>query len=207
MIFDDFFYPGNPKRRQEIANLRGEIIAIFNNYKTTWNNNANLLNGIFAQVQNPAYAGMTLRTLEKNIESDTVGDCINEINDVISDSKTKLDKLVEDIGLSELLPVDWKEKGCTIDQIGEENVQKIGKIVSGLTCIAASAFVGYYVFTGVTVAVTLITAITGAAAGLLTMCGDRSGGRTSKRCSLYNHRYDCQRNYQSHQAQGTEQGN
>ena len=169
MIFDDLFYPGNPGRRQEVANLRGEIIAIFRNYKTAWNDNANLLNGIFAQVQNPTYAGMTLLTLQKNIESDTVGDCINEINDVISDTKTKLDKLVEDIGLSELLPTDWKDKGCTIDQIGAENVRKIGQIVSGLASSAAAAFVGYYIFTGVTVVRSLITAITGTATSLLAM--------------------------------------
>ena len=171
MIFDDLFYPGNPGRRQEVANLRGEIIAIFKNYKTAWNDNAALLNGIFAQVQNPTYAGMTLLTLQKNIESDTVGDCINEINDVISDTNTKLDKLVEDIGLSQLLPADWKEKGCTIDQIGAENVRKIGQIASGLTSSAAAAFIGYYVFTGVTVAVSLITAVTGVTTGLLSMCG------------------------------------
>ena len=176
MIFDDLFYPGNPGRRQEVANLRGEIIAIFRNYKTAWNDNANLLNGIFAQVQNPTYAGMTLLTLQKNIESDTVGDCINEINDVISDTKTKLDKLVEDIGLSELLPTDWKDKGCTIDQIGAENVRKIGQIVSGLASSAAAAFVGYYIFTGVTVVRSLITVITGTANSLLAMYSGASAG-------------------------------
>lgn len=170
MIFDDLFYPGNPGRRQEVANLRGEIIAIFKNYKVAWNDNANLLNNIFSQVKNPTYAGLTLLTLQRDIESDTVGDCINEINSVISDTKTKLDKLVKDIGLSELLPADWKDKGCTIDQIGAENVRKIGQIVSGLASSAAAAFVGYYVFTGVTVAVGLISAITGAATGLLAMC-------------------------------------
>ena len=98
-----------------------------------------------------------------------MGDCINEINDVISDTKTKLDKLVEDIGLSELLPTDWKDKGCTIDQIGAENVRKIGQIVSGLASSAAAAFVGYYIFTGVTVVRSLITAITGTATSLLAM--------------------------------------
>lgn len=176
MIFDDLFYPGNPGRRQEVANLRGEIIAIFRNYKTAWNDNANLLNGIFAQVQNPTYTGLTLLTLQKNIESDSVGDCVKEINDVLSDSKTKLDKLVKDIGLSELLPTDWKDKGCTIDQIGAENVRKIGQIVSGLSSTAAAAFVGYYVFTGVTVAVGLISAVTGAATGLLAMCSGALAG-------------------------------
>lgn len=93
MIFDDLFYPGDPERRQEVANLKGEIITIFKDYKAAWNDNANLLNGIFAQGQNPEYAGLTILTLEKDIESDTVGECINEINDAISDAKIKLDKL------------------------------------------------------------------------------------------------------------------
>jgi hypothetical protein len=171
MIFDDLFYPGNPKRRQEVANLRGEIIVIFENYKAAWNDNADLLNGIFAQVKDSKYAGLTLLTLKKNIESDAVGDCINEINAVISDTKNKLDKLVEDIGLSKLLPADWKEKGCTIDQIGAENVRKIGQIVSGLASSAAAAFVGYYVFTGVTVAIGLVQAVAGVVSGMLSMCG------------------------------------
>ena len=47
MIFDDVFYPGNPRRRQEVANLRGEIIALFNGYQAAWNKNADLLNDIF----------------------------------------------------------------------------------------------------------------------------------------------------------------
>lgn len=169
MIFDDLFYPGNPKRRQEVANLRGEIIAIFNNYKAAWNDTAKLLNDIFSQVKNPAYANLTFCTLKNSIDNNTVGDCINEINDVISDTKDKLNKLVEDIGLDKDLPTDWKEKGCTIDQIGSENIQKIGRIVSGLACSAAAAFVGYYVFTGVTVAVMLVSVISEAVTGLMTM--------------------------------------
>lgn len=169
MIFDDLFYPGNPKRRQEVANLRGEIIAIFKNYTTAWNNTAELLNNTFAQVKNPSYAGLTFRKLKNNIDFNSVGDCINEINDVISDTKDKLNKLVKDIGLDEVLPTDWKEKGCSIDQIGAENIQKIGRIVSGLACSAAAAFVGYYVFTGVTVAVMLASVISEAVTGLMTM--------------------------------------
>jgi hypothetical protein len=175
MIFDDLFYPGNPGRRQEVANLRGEIIATFDKYKIAWNDNATLLNGIFANVTNPKFKGLTLLTLQKNISADSLGDCINEINDVISDTKTKLDKLVKDIGMDTLLPADWKEKGCTVDQIGAENVHKIGRIISGVVDSAAAAFVGYYAFTGVTVAVGLIATITGAATGLLAMCGGALG--------------------------------
>lgn len=176
MIFDDLFYPGNPGRRQEVANLRGEIIAIIKNYKGAWNENAELLNKIFKEVKNPTYAGITFLKLQKNIESDTIGDCIKEINDVLTDSKTKLDKLVTDIGLSQILPEDWKENGCNIEQIGTDNILKIGRIVSGLESSAAAAFVGYYVFNGVTVAVSLLAAITGTVTSTLALCGGALAG-------------------------------
>lgn len=171
MIFDDIFYPGNPRRRQEVANLKGEVIAIFKNYKIAWNNNAMLLNDIFAHVQNPVFAGMTIMTLEKNIESDTVGDCIDEINKVILNTKDKLNKLVDDIGLSKFLPADWKEKGCSLDQITKENIQKIGKALSGVISTTAAGFVGYYVFSGVCVISGLITVITNTAINLSAILG------------------------------------
>lgn len=160
MIFDDLFYPGNPKRRQEVVNLRAEIVKRFEDYKSAWNTNANLLTKIFATAQNPGYAGMTILTLSKDIHQNTVGDCIQEINDVLADTTTKLDKLVTDIGLDKLLPADWKEKGATLGSIGTDKIKKIGQTISGVLSTAASAFVSYYVFTGVTVALTLIQAFT-----------------------------------------------
>lgn len=161
MIFDDLFYPDNPKRRQEVANLRAEIAKQFEDYKSAWNSNADLLTGIFANVQNPSYAGMKILKLSKDIHKDTVGDCIDEINSVLKDTTTKLDKLVTDIGLDKLLPADWKEKGVKLDDIGTDTIKKIGQIISGVLSTAASAFVGYYVFTGVTVAMSLIHMFTG----------------------------------------------
>lgn len=163
MIFDDLFYPGNPQRRQQVANLRAEIVTRFDGYKTAWNDNAELLTGIFATVTNPNYAGMKISKLSKDIHQDTVGDCINEINTVLTDTTKKLDKLVEDIGLNEVLPPNWKETGVTLDSIGADTIKTIGQTVSGVLSAAASAFVGYYVFTGVTLAMTLARIAAGTA--------------------------------------------
>ena len=176
MIFDDLFYPGNPKRRQEVANLRAEIAAQFEGYKTAWNANADLLTGIFATVKNPDYAGMKILTLSKDIHKDAVGDCLKEINNVLTDTTAKLDKLVADIGLGDLLPADWKEKGVKLDSIGTDTIKKIGQAISGVLCTAASAFVGYYVFAGVTVAMSLIRVAAGAAVTIGTVAGGMLAG-------------------------------
>lgn len=176
MIFDDLFYPGNPKRRQQVANLRAEIVTKFDGYKTAWNDNAELLTGIFATVTNPKYAGMKILTLSKDIHQDTVGDCIKEINTVLTDTTTKLDKLVADIGLNDLLPTDWKDKGVKLDSIGADTIKKIGQAVSGILSTAASAFVGYYVFTGITVAMTLVRIAAGAAVTIGTFVGGALAG-------------------------------
>lgn len=176
MIFDDLFYPGNPQRRQKVANLRAEIVTKFEGYKTAWNANAELLTGIFATVTNPKYAGMKILTLSKDIHQDTVGDCIDEINTVLTDTTEKLDKLVEDIGLSSLLPDDWKKKGVKMDSIGADTIKKIGQVVSGVLSTAVSAFVGYYVFTGVTVAITLARIAAGAAVTIGAFAGGALAG-------------------------------
>lgn len=37
MVFEDVFYPGNPQRRRQVYELRGEIISIVRRYKAEWN--------------------------------------------------------------------------------------------------------------------------------------------------------------------------
>lgn len=171
MIFDDLFYPDNPKRRQEVADLKAEIKLVFNQFKIAWNTNADLLNSIFADLQNTKYAGMTISTLKRNIETDKVGDCIDEINKVASDTKDKLDKLVDDINLSDLLPNDWKENGVKLDSLGADKMRKIGQIISGVLDSAAAAFVGYYVFAGVRIAMAIIEIVTMASVGIGAIAG------------------------------------
>lgn len=171
MIFDDLFYPDNPKRRQQVANLRGEITITFKNFTSSWNDNANMLNGIFSKVSNPTYAKMKIKLISKNIEKNTINECLEEIKTVLEDSKTKMEKLVSDLGLSELLPDDWKEKGIKVSSIGEAKIAKIGRIISGIASTAAAAFIGYYIFQGVTTAIIIISAVTSTALSIAGIVG------------------------------------
>lgn len=138
MIFNKLLYPGNGIRRQEISNLREEIITAFQEYTIAWNANADRINDIVGRVKNPAYARLTLLPLGKNIRSNAVGDCVHEINTVISDAAPKLDKLVEDSSKSRLLSVDWQGKNRTIDRIEKGRLQKVGKIISNLLTVIAA---------------------------------------------------------------------
>lgn len=177
MIFDDLFYPGNPEKRQKVSNLRGEIIISFKNFKNAWNENAEMLNKIFVeQPQGSKYSTISLKKIEKDIEKDEIKACTDEINDVVSDTKKILDKLVKDIGLEEILPTDWMKKGITIKDIGNEKAKKIGQAISGTISTALAAYVGYYVFQGVTVAVALVSAIAGITTSLLAIAGGAIAG-------------------------------
>lgn len=173
MIFDDVFYPENPRKRQEVANLRGEITTLFRQYKNTWNENADLLNAAFQQAAKPGtpFYGVTLRKLEKNINADPVGACIEEINAVISDSDSKMKKLMDDIGVTELLPNDWKEKGAKLEDLGELTLLKVCKIISTVATAAAAAYLGFYIFQGISITIALISAIGGVAASVMAFMG------------------------------------
>lgn len=168
MIFDDIFYPENPRRRQEVANLRGEIITIISGYKNAWNENVALLNEAFQEAAKPGtpFYGLKLTSLKKDINSDPIGQCIDEINNTISETNAKLNKLMVDIGLDKLLPNDWKEKGAKVSDLGKLTVLNVCKAIETVAAASAAAFLGYYIFAGISVVFGLIGAITGVAASI-----------------------------------------
>lgn len=166
MFFDDLFYPGNPKKRAEVAQLRYDITQSFIQYKNSWNDNANLLNRAFLESKDVKYSKIQLPVLKKDINVDTSGDCINEINNAIKDTNVKLNKLIKDIGLEELLPTDWAEKGIDINTIGESKLLEMGKILSAALSIGIAGYIGYYTITGITVATALVSMAAGVATGL-----------------------------------------
>ncbi len=177
MIFDDLFYPGNPKRRQEVANLRAEIMYIYNDYKLAWNKTADLLNGAFAQAgaKGSPFYGVRISLLKRSIESDEVGACIHELNTVVDETRGKLDKLVKDIGLEGDLPENWKEAGVSLEKLGTLKALKIGKALGmALTTavsIAAAVAVGVYIFRGIGVIIGIAAAIGGVVSTLGLLLG------------------------------------
>ena len=114
MIFDDVFYPGNPKKRVEIAETKAEVTVIFKNYKENWNKLVLALNAAFREVDDPQYSEIQFITLSKDIEKDSVGDCVSEITNAASDAKDQLAKLVADAELDKFLPGDWQKSGIKI---------------------------------------------------------------------------------------------
>ncbi len=178
MIFDDLFYPDNPKRRQEVANLRGEITTLFKQYTSAWNENANLLNDAFRQAAKPdtPFYGMTLPTLQKNIDKDPIGECIDEINKTITETDTKLKKLMEDIGITELLPDDWKDKGAKLEDLGELTLLNVCKAIETVAAASAAAYLGFYIFQGISISIALINAICGVASSIGAFLGGAAIG-------------------------------
>lgn len=156
MIFDDKFYPGNPARRRKVEDLRADMRSSFRQYKNVWNEFADLLNGAFSKSKEEKFSKIRVGKLVKDIEKDTIGACVNEINDVVGNAHDTLVKLVGDIGLSALLPKDWEKKGVKVDDI-DYNAW-IAKGVFGGVSALLGGFMAYYVITGVTVAATIVAA-------------------------------------------------
>lgn len=178
MIFDDLFYPDNPKKRQEVANLRGEITTMFRQYVSAWNENANLLNDAFRQAAKPdtPFYGMTLPTLQKSIDKDPIRECIDEINAAIKDTDVKLKKLMDDIGITELLPNDWKDKGAKLEDLGELTLLKVCKAIETVAAASAAAYLSFYIFQGISITIALISAIGGVAASIGAFLGGVAAG-------------------------------
>lgn len=169
MIFDDIFYPGNPGRRKTVENLRAEIRIKFQNYRETWNKFADVLNDAFAKSKEKEFSSIKIDKLEKDIEKDTIGDCVNEINQVLEKTQKVLNKVVNDIGLADLLPEDWEEKGVKLDNINYNSWIAKG-IFAGIS-ISLGAFITYYVTSGVVLILTITSVVAGATLGLGTILG------------------------------------
>lgn len=176
MLFDDIFYPDNPRRRDEVAKIRAEIVLLFDNYKFAWNDCAALLNSIFetGAAQTP-YESLEIPYLERSIEQDTVKDCLDEMRDALDRLDEKLHKLVEDIGISQLIP-NWNDKDFEIANIGEDIILEVGKKLSFALGGTASVIVGAYVFGQVSFAITWRGFLTGALSALTSTLGGLLGG-------------------------------
>ena len=176
MLFDDLFYPDNVKRRQEVANLRGEITITFRNYKSAWNDTAKILNTAFSNAKEICYSEIRIPLLQKNIEVDTIGDCIQEIQTTAEKTKDVLDKFVKDIGIDKFLPGDWERNGCIVEQLSKDEIKRIGDILSSILGGGASLFVGYYIFRGVATISAILAGITRTAVSIGALVGGAFAG-------------------------------
>lgn len=172
MIFEDIFYPDNPQRRLEVMNLQADARMSFQGYKDAWNHFVNILNPCFDElkgfqglndtgINHEDFSTYKLESLSYNIETDNVGLCINQINNALQDAKSKLDKFVKDIGLTESLPN--LQKGFNEDSLLE--IERT--IMMLIPSVTLSAFATYYAFYGVRIMIAIVNLAGAAISGAL----------------------------------------
>ncbi|MFB1034052.1 MAG: hypothetical protein QMC38_01755 [Sinobacterium sp.] len=103
MLFDDIFYPGNPNRRDQIRILSLDINRSIINYQTAWNKLASEANPIFASVKD---LSIFFETLTFDVDKDTVGECLRQINKVTKQASKQAKAIIESIDVG-TLPEDW----------------------------------------------------------------------------------------------------
>lgn len=176
MIFDDVFYPGNPERRREVSRLRAEIIDIFQSYKNAWNEQAELLMEIFREgAPNTPYENMKIILLKRDIREDTVSDCLSEMKAALEDTDKKIKKIVDDIGISGLIP-DWRSEDFKVENLDKNVILTVGKALSATLGATAAGFVGYCVFVNISFAITWSGFLAGAVSSVAATLGGVLGG-------------------------------
>lgn len=176
MLFDDVFYPDNPKRRQEALSLRIEITNAFLDYKEQWNKWASLLNAAFSSCAEEPYKSFRITTLSKDITKDTIKDCLDEITNAAETTNPTMEKLVEAMGITQFLPPDWDKEGIKVADLDRSIWTQIGKYISLTGSTVLAGFAGFYIFRGVAVVTMLISAVTGTSSALSTLCAGALGG-------------------------------
>lgn len=168
MLFDDYFYPGNPKRRQEVSDLRGQIRADFMLFKNSWNDCAALLNPIL--IKN--HPDLQLTTITCDIDCDDIKHCVEMFNNAITDAKPKFEKLLADIGLTDGVP------GLSKDSIGfdPEAFHKINNFITGAVDATVAAFATWYVYTSIQIFTFVLNNIGIAVTRMVSMLAGAMGG-------------------------------
>ena len=176
MIFDDVFYPGNPERRREVSRLRAEVIDIFQSYKNAWNEQAELLMEIFREgAQETPYENMKIVLLKMDIRKNTVDECLSEMKAALDDTNKKIKKVVDDIGISDLIP-NWSSEGFKVENLDKNVILAVGKALSATLGATAASFVGYCVFVNISFAITWSGFLAGAVSSVVATLGGVLGG-------------------------------
>ncbi|CAB4414575.1 unnamed protein product [Rhizophagus irregularis] len=96
MVFEDLFYPDNSKRRKTVINYQTKFCQSFKDFKGSWNELCTSFNNA---VQN-AKKDCVLRLLEYDQDSHNA---LNEIKEVLEDTKSKVPRIEHDIiGIKDL---------------------------------------------------------------------------------------------------------
>ncbi len=181
MLFDDLFYPGNPKRRKEADSLRDEITKTFEDYKTHWNMWADMLNKAFSEVivtdsTTKMLHDTRITKLKKNIKKNTIKECVDEINAAAKEMNPTMERVIIEMGIAKFLPPEWSKSGIRVKDLDRSNWLVAGKWISLACSSLLAGYLGYHIFTGVVVISALSSAIAGTSMALGTLYAGVLGG-------------------------------
>lgn len=161
MLFDDIFYPGNPKRRDEVQAYSARLQIAYMDYRDAWNRWAALLNTAFSQCAVEKFSKIHIDFLECDIKNDTLGTCLTEIQMVAGKADDTLKDIIHAMGIESVLPTGWEKSGIKPSEMDKSGWLKAGRILSLLGSIGLAGYLGYYVMNGVIVMNALIAAVKG----------------------------------------------
>lgn len=98
MVFEDLFYPDNPKKRQKFIDYQVKFRQSFKDFKGSWNELCKLFNNA-VQEKKPDWK---LRPLKYDQDSHSAEHIIGEIKKVLEHAKSKVSKIECDIGIKDL---------------------------------------------------------------------------------------------------------
>jgi hypothetical protein len=168
MLFDDYFYPGNPGRRTEVFALQGQIRADFLMFTSSWNDCANILNPILL----PQHPDLQLQLITCSPDTHCVQDCLTQFQSVVNDAKPKFDKLLSDIGVSG--GIAGMVPG-SIDYDPEAK-HKINQFIAGAVDVSVAAFAAWYTYNAVQLFTLVLNYASVAISGTASLLGGVLGG-------------------------------
>lgn len=132
MVFVDIFFPENPEKRRKVVNYQTKFRRSFEDFKRSWNE----LCTSFNEVVRNEKPDWVLRLLEYNPDSHKENYILNEIKEVLEDTKSKVPKIEQDIGIKNLEEA-FKE-------IDIETIRKVKKALDIAVGVIASSVLIYF---------------------------------------------------------------
>lgn len=140
MLFEDIFYPDNPKRRDEIRNYQAGLINALQQYKGSWNGLVTQINPILKSAKQTdggtKYNTIEFQQLEYDVKNMPISTCIEKINSAGQNMKAQLEKMFNDIGLPSL-PTDEDLKTKDIAGIVHFYIAQLPSLIIDTVAVAA----------------------------------------------------------------------
>jgi len=170
MIFDDYFYPGNPARRQEVGALLGQIRATLIIFKKSWNNFASLINPLLTT----KHADLKLATITCNPDSDDINTCVQQFQSVLLNANGKFNTLAVQIGIQNGI------QGLPANSAGLDSdpqaAHRLGLFLGGAADAAVASIAAWYVYNTVQVFGLVLRMMTVTVSEIALVIGGALGG-------------------------------